>query len=435
MPKPSFLQCLLNGLGAARAGKSPPSVEFEETLRKTLDQQEDDGRGLVYLIELDSLRRQFGKKWDLIAGNIHETVRGTVESHMSATDACTPYTDTSYLVVYARSSRREIQLKCSLIARELARKLIGTEAAYNEIRIKRAAVDDAGRIAFNEVADIGTAVNGPSDRPSVKDERRLIAEPQLWTDDVIDRDGIRFIYRPLLTLRGMVVSTYICLAVKQDSAGFFFSGYELLPDPFNALQITDLDLLTLATAATELSCMAETGTKALLSLPVHFETIANNRNRTRHIDYCRKHLKKYADRLVFELVGLPEGVPQVRLVELVGMLRPLARAVIARFMMDRKSFDLCRSAGLHAVGVDIHYCREDEASVMRQFNRFAEAANKERLKTYVHGIHTISLNTAAIAAGFDYVDGYAITSVAKSPMSARRYDLHSMYRPLLGKAG
>lgn len=433
MPNSSFPQCLLNGLDAARAGKPPPSPEFEKKLREILGQHGDGGRGRVYLVELEPLRRQFGKKWDIMAGKIHNAVRETVESHMSAADACTPYADTSYLMAYSRLDRHEIQLKCSLISRELARRLIGTESAYNEIKIKEATVGDDGRIAFTEIADIGTVMNNQTGKPSVKSESRLLAEPKLWAGDVIDRDGIRFIYRPLLALRGMIVSTYICLAIKQDSVGSFFSGYAILPDPSSTLQIADLDLLTMATAATELSLIMETGAKTLISLPVHFETIANNRTRTKYLDYCGRHLKKYANFLVFELVGLPEGAPQSRIVELAGMLRPFARAVIARFTMDRKTFGLCRSANLHAVGMDLYYHHEGEASIMRQFNRFVEAANKERLKTYVHGIHTISLNTAAIAAGFDYIGGYALSSVAESPMPARRYDLYSMYRPLLGE--
>lgn len=420
---------------AAAPGISPPPADFEEKLHHALSLHGSEASSRVYLVELERLKAQFGEKWSRMEAKIHAIARESIERHLAFVDVYSQYGETSYVVVFAQMSRHEAQLKCLLIAKEMARRLIGTEAASNEIKVMTARTDDAGQLVFEEIPDFEATAQDFRRAPAAAPVRGLVVEPQLRTEGAVDWGSIQFIYRPLLSLRGMVVSTYICLPIRRNRTGGYDSGYEVLSDPYDAQQVADLDLLGLATVATEAGKMAKTGTQALLSLPVHFETLANPHNRPRYLSHCRDFLDPHASRQIFELVNLPEGVPQSRLVELVGMLRPSARAVIARFPLTRRSFASCRAAGLHAVGADIYYSKEREAVLMREMDQFVEAAEKEMLRTYIHGLRTISLNTAAIAAGFDYIDGYALTSVANIPKQATRYDLHSLYRPLLGGAG
>lgn len=445
MSKSLLLQSLLNSFDAAKR-KQPidscfssiqpavqPSNDFEEKLRAALDFHEDETTSHVYLFDLESLRQQFGKKWDLMLNKIHEIVHESIEHHLSNADTCNQYGEASYVVVFTQLDEREARLKCSLITKELAHRLVGSESASNEICLKMAMIADGDQLTFNEISDIDFEVKKTKSQTQTLGNRQLIVEPKLRTRDSVNWGEVQFVYRPLLTLRGMIVSTYICLAVKQGDDGVYSSGYDVLLDSSDFFQVKDLDLLSLANVATETVGMAATGAKALLSLPVHFETMADPHSRSIYLDYCHRFLKPHAERLVFELVELPEGVPQFRLIELVGMLRPSARAVIARFPITRKNFGTCRSAGLHAVGTDLYYSHERELVTMKQMNQFVASANKEFLKTYIHGIHTVSLNTAAITAGFDYVDGYALTSVANAPKQACRYDLHAMYSPLLSQ--
>lgn len=422
-----------DGSAAATAPAVPPAPpDFEEKLHRALSLHGPEASSRVYLIELERLRDQFGEKWNRMEAKIHAIAHESIERHLAFVDVYAQYGASSYVIVFAQLNRHEAQLKCLLIAKEMARRLIGTEAASNEITVMIARADEANRLVFEEIADFETTAQDFRKVPASRLGRDLLVTPQLSTEGAVDWESVQFIYRPLLTLRGMVVSTYICLPIRRTRTGGYDSGYEVLQDQTDPQQIADLDLLGLATVATEAERMAKARTPALLSLPVHFETLANHQNRPRYLGHCRDFLDPHAGRLVFELVNLPEGVPQSRLVELVGMLRPSARAVIARFPLTRRSFTACRAAGLHAVGADIYYSRERESVLMREMDQFVEAAEKEMLHTYIHGLRTISLNTAAIATGFDYIDGYALTSVANIPGQATRYDLRDLYRPLLG---
>ena len=442
----SLLRNLLDGIGketaprpsirrpSAVSSEIAPPPDLEAKLHDALSSHGSQVNCRVFLVELDTLRDQFGEKWDRMFDKVHIIARESIERHLAGVDVYTQYNETSYVVVYAELNPHEAKLKCLLIAREMARRLIGSETASDQIIVKTAVTRDDGEIVFEEVGTFDSVAQDFKTADTGGPSRQLLAVPDLthgWGDYW---NELQFIYRPLLALRGMVVSTYMCIPVRPAVGNKFNSGYQVLHDSFDANQIADLDLFTLAVVATDAAEMATSGAVALLSVPVHFETLANSHNRKRFLGYCRKWLEAHAGHLIFELVGLPEGVPQSRLVDLVSMLKPHARAVIARFPLARGVFGSYRVAGLHAVGVDIYYSQEREATMMRQMEKFVAAANKEFLRTFIHGVRTISLNTAAITAGFDYVDGYALSSVANVPKHAERYELSSLYRPLLGNS-
>jgi len=445
MSKSSFLQSLLDSFrgakdmpGDGRPGSPvprvvPPSHDFEVRLHNALSLHGPAAASRVHLIDFAGLRTRFSDRWERSQAKVHAIVTECIQRHLAEVDVYNQFGDTSYLLVFARLSVQEAQLKCLLIVREMARRLVGSDEAAREIDILGTVLRADGQLEFRKLPQSEVLPHEQKHRPAAKKPDFLLASPVLHhLGRSVDWESIQFVFRPLLALRGMVVSTFICLPVRRTDANNFVSGYDVLPDPADPLQVGDLDLLTAAKVAFEAESMAKAGSlQGLLSLPVHFETLANQHGRSLYLKYCAEYLKPHAGRLIFELVNLPDGVPQSRLVDLTTLLRPTARAVIARFPLTRHAFGPCRAAGLHAVGSDIFRTGMDEATLIREMDLFVEAANRENLKTYIHGVRSISLNTAAIAAGFDYIDGYALSSVSCSPGQAQRYDLHSLYQLLL----
>lgn len=438
MSTASFIQSIQEHLGLPKREPSAPSDEEaareelfagnEKKFAAFLKRHAQKASNRVYQIDLARLKPQFGERWKLLYGKITETTQESIERHLVEGDIYSQYGEASFVVLFAHLDRHEAQLKCLLVAKEVARRLIGTEAASSEITVKLAGLDEEGSLSFKDLPKLEEAASPPGGIPTGIGDRKLVVTPELASFGAMDWNAVQFLYRPLITMRGMVVSTFLCLAIRQTSKGAFDSGYDVLADPSNLRQVVDLDLLTLATVATEAVKVAAAGNKLLLALPVNFETLADHHHREKYLHYCREYLESHSHWLVFELVGLPDGIPQSRLIELVSLLRPYGRAVIARFTLDRKIFGACRSAGLHAVGADIHYSGERESVLLKKMDRFVEGANQEMLKTYIHGVRTTSMTTAAISAGFDYVDGYALTTVVDIPKRACRYDIHALYR-------
>lgn len=406
------------GNAIVQNGCATDDGDFESRLHHALLLHGPEAASRVHVIDLGRLRPRFGDRWDRSLEKIDAIAAETIQRHLAPEDVFSRYGETSYLLVLARLNPHDAQLKCLLVAREIARRLVGSEGAAEDIDIEGAAIGPKGELEFRKAEDRS---------PPAAEAGSVAPRPA--------QGDVQFVFRPLLALRGMVVSTYFCLPIRRTRGIAFDSGYEVLPDPYDSHQIADLDLRTVSRVALEAEEMARSGTQALLSLPVHFETLAGHQGRLPYLKYCARHLAGHAGRLIFELVNLPEGIPQSRLIELAGMLRPTARAVIARFPLARKNFAACRAAGLHAVGADIFHAEEDETVLIRKMDEFVEAASREGLKTYIHGIRTVSLGTAAIASGFDYVDGYALSSIAYAPRQAERFDLHTLYRTPLDLEG
>lgn len=401
---------------------SPP----EARLREMLLRYRAEVSSRVYLIDLDAIRQRMGEKWPQVAGKAQAITLQSIERHLTPTDMASPYGDGTFLLVFSRLSQREAELKCLLIAREAGRRLVGSDEAADMVKVRSVVVEDDGSMAFVD-ADLDASTAALRREVGAAAIRSLKALPRLLTDGLGHWDELQFIYRPLLSLRGMVVSTFICVPIRALDHGAYASGYRVLTDPGDECQIADLDTVVLAKVVADLTATGNRDVRALLSLPVHFQTLAVPRFRDVYLDLCRRHLTTFDTRVIFELVELPEGIVQSRLHNLVATLRPYSRAVIARLPLGQNSLASFRLAGLHAVGADIYYSRDPEPSLMRSMDQFVEKAEKQSLKTYIHGLRTVSLTTAAISSGFDYIDGYSLSCIVDIPKRPLRYDLGQLY--------
>ncbi|OHC76199.1 MAG: hypothetical protein A3G18_04810 [Rhodospirillales bacterium RIFCSPLOWO2_12_FULL_58_28] len=408
---------------------------FLDSLNKALSGNPTVSTGRVHLIGMEKIKDMLGDDWERLKNKAHHIVRSAIEERLGPQDVCTLYEDLSYLVVFAALSKEEAQLKCSMIAQEITGRLIGRQTASNFTDVSTLALKEDGKVYFEKLPSIGRlAEQLKKEVVKTKRENAAPAPPKPKAGgkkEDIDWSRIRLVFRPLWYVRHEMVTTFLSVPVMETGNGAFVYGYDLLRDPCDPEGIARLDSHVLHIASKELKRIAMEGKKALLSVPVHFETLASGQRKLDFINLCNGLLAGHDDRMVFELVELPDGIPQSRIVELVSALRAHARAVTARFSLDHRNFMAYRIAGLHAAGTDIFSDKRKEADIMREMNGFVEAANNQNLKTYIHGVRTLSMKTAAIASGFDYIDGYALTSVADAPDGAYSLGLEQSYRPLL----
>jgi hypothetical protein len=74
-----------------------------------------------------------------------------------------------------------------------------------------------------------------------------------------------------------------------------------------------------------------------------------------------------------------------------------------------------------------------QATLIEKLPQFAERANRQGLRTYVHGLSSTAMATAAITAGFDYVDGDAVATIADTPSDAYPFTVENLYASILGE--
>ena len=129
-------------------------------------------------------------------------------------------------------------------------------------------------------------------------------------------------------------------------------------------------------------------------------------------------------------MGTPQGVSLSRLGAIVGILLSFGRGVNLRTTLQDTDFQTYREARLFGVGVEVGRAAVSDEALINSFQRFVERAERYGLRTYIHGLSSLSMTAAAVGAGFDFIDGDAVTSVTESPV-AYRFSIEDMYENLL----
>lgn len=395
------------------SANNPQSQEFANRLRSILVLHGQASRGRIYVLDLGKIRDTLGDAWDRLAVKIYGTCAAVLQHRLSAQELFLRYDETRYLVAFGDLDEARARIKLALTIQEITQHLFGADPANPVIDLQTAQVSDQGEISFAAAGAIDSLISS--------DET---ASPP---EDAEGMGGVGFIFRPLWFVKKRVISNHLCLPVIPKDRGGFLSGYQLLAGEGTPARLLDLDVRTLRRASEEIHRLDQRGSPALVSVPVHYESLALLARRTQYADACVRLAGRSNRHLVFELIGMPAGIPSSRLLELTQALKPLGRSVMARFDLDHRKFIGYHDVGLLAVGVDVFNENRSERSIMESMDGFAEAAQAAHLQTYVHGIRSLSLCTAAICAGFDYVDGYAISSVEDAAQDLRKYDIRTPY--------
>jgi len=379
-------------------------------------------KGLIYMIDLSKIRDRLGIKWTQSLDKIHLKIDGILHSQMTARDIYIQRDDLTYLLVFDALPHLQGHFKAHMIHEEIARALVGEAEAAHLTSVMDVTIDEEGNIQI---------VNAPSKDHLIAeivkkaDQERAQTTITYQYETPLILEDVNFIYRPMLVTRTHVVSTYVCVPVNYQMTGGSVAGYQVLGDTPSPQEIMELDHLTLHIANQELEALISAGSRCLIALPVHFETLASVKRRMKYLAGIENIMKHNTDRIIFEMVGLPENIPQPRILELTSALRSYSRAIIARFSVDHGHFPAYRTAGLHAVGIDVSNETNSEKALIRDMETFVSHAKQNQLRTYAHGIRSRSLLSAAICAGFDYLDGYALSSIVTGAHDVHPYDLRS----------
>lgn len=261
--------------------------------------------------------------------------------------------------------------------------------------------------------------------------RRMVSErTNLWAiaDDLPsfeeagrDNAAVSYRYRPVWDLHHKVLSTYFCVPVRAFAGYGRRFGYAVLEHPADPYQIACLDLETFKAGLSMLDELLRNRFQMFIVMTVQFATVTTPRYREVYLEIANRVPHRMRKFVVFELTGLPEGVPQCRLSEVVNSLKPFASAVLARISLRPRSLANFFETGLHAVGFHLRDEQISEAELIPRLHRLARQAERHRLSLYLNGVKTTSLVMAACGAGVRYVAGNRVGELTDVPTNIHRY--------------
>ena len=231
--------------------------------------------------------------------------------------------------------------------------------------------------------------------------------------------------------RQQSVSSYLCLPAFKTRDGKMHVGEELLPDDVDPDLTAELDQLTLAKIATDMLDLPTAAKKAFLAFPIHYSTFGDSAARKQCLELLGKFPSSWRRRLIAEVVGIPNDASTIDVRLVLGSLKPKTLGVLGRFSIEQQKFNALREEGLLGVGAELSSWDRGEAELMPLMEEFTEAANLHKLKTYVHGLSSLSLTTAAVCAGFDHVDGEAVSTLVDLPEGIYPLSPEVLYQRLL----
>ncbi|MDV7339614.1 hypothetical protein RYZ26_08425 [Terasakiella sp. A23] len=396
--------------------------ETQKRFENFLADRSATSKGRVFVLDLTPVKEKVGDRWERAQRQIYATTKDVVQHRLQHNDVHCLWDEVRYLIAFAELDQARARIKINLIAQEITQRLLGSPDQKQAIKVSMATTGENGGFSWDKNADPSMLIDNGEEKVT----RAPIKEEKTEKSEYIN-DDVDFIFRPLWFVKNKIISSYFCIPVRAIGDGRFFSSYNTLDDDDNPEALAALDLLTMKRIYKEAVQLEKVKNPALLTVPIHFESLASTGRRTNLLAQCQKNLAPYRNKIVVELTHLPDGIPQSRLQDLIQSLKPFSRAVMARYGSLHRDFTGFRHIGLHAVGVDLYDDRRSEARIIPELESFAESASKAGLHTYVHGVRSISLTTAAICAGIDYVDGYAITDVQEGARDVKYYSIRNPY--------
>jgi hypothetical protein len=430
---------------APRSAAPPPTgaaPSFGDKIKILLAQSGQTNllSGRVNMIGLHKVKERFGDSWEKVADRADRIARNTIERHLVSGDIYTSLHRVIYVIVFARLSAHQAQVKCSLIADEIAKALLGEEGTdLLTVKTSVRAVDGTFGLESIKLTDSGAS---DSDLEFVEDEAEAQASDKTASDKtrppLPGKENVlahlSFAYRPMWDNARNVVSAYRCTAQMPSLDNGTAPVDAAVVVGNDATIIHQLDEAVRDQVLKDLDALLRDNCTLLLSMPVHFETLAAVGRRRQFIETLGKRLDDRGRKLLLiEIQGVPQGVPPARLVELLAPLRPHCRAIMLQLRLDTVDFSNVKGCGALAIGCDMTGHPGPEFMMMQQMNRFARAiADKVGTPSYLHGAGSLSLVTAALGAGFAYIDGDAVAKLIDHPRGLVDFRLADLYRPLTG---
>lgn len=399
-------------------------------LRRLVVEDKIASAGCLHMVGLSTLKDRLGERWPMVRGRVHDMADRIIARHLGPLDVHLRLDEETFVVVFAALPKNAAQLVCAKMVEEIVGRLLG-DVDTREISVRTLVGEVGDDLAFEDmnlsalIASLAAgALRSQDGSAGSRDETPLPAPDPSGFEE----QPIQFMYHPVWDAEHEAVATYLCRPMRQRPGRMDVHGYDVLSGVTDPEAILELDRQTLMHAVDVLSSLFRQGQLLGLVIPVHFETLAVQARRRSYAALCQgisEHLRRL---ITFEIAGFPDGIPYVRLCDLIAAVKPFGRATIARVRLQAADYSSFAAAG-YKILMAVLPPYMLESRLMSELDRFAAAAEKARIRCGVEGVATSSLALAAQSAGVAYIAGPHIGAAEPSPHAAARHTWMNVYMP------
>lgn len=374
-------------------------------------------RGCVQVIGLEGIKAEIGDRWEKLKESIWAHLETLLRQKLGATDFYVQLNETAFLVTMPSASTDEAQIFCLRVAHELHNSLLGC--------------CDTARLEIARATH--TADNQLHTVPVFGDQLRLLAiQANLIIpkgDEIFALTGLHGTgtlppqpkyshkYVPLWDVQKEAVTTYRCIS-PVDMALADNVGVSAQARMQTALTLSRIRHATGMTAV-----HLAGGDRFMMTIPIPYDTLCSPAARMEITAACRSlssHLRPY---LFFEISELPYGVPQSRLSELVGALRPFCRGVTTQLPARIANYGAYLGVGLHSIGLSLSVIGSNGGEMASELFKLTVSAKRQRIRCFALDVPNEELLRQACAQGVNVLSGPLIGPARDEPAPIRRLSL------------
>jgi len=372
-------------------------------------------RGCVQMIGLEQIQTEIGARWEKRKQTVWAHLEALLSQKLGPTDFYIQIDDTSFLISMPTAQEEEAQIFCLRVAHDLHESLLG-RCETAKLRIARVSSAHDGEI--RTVAVAGEALHTLAARaglrvpalhngilPSEKRELLHMSAPRFHHE-----------FLPVWDAQKEALTTYRSVSrPEQPAAGAFDSRVKVE---------LALAISRIGDIASRLTAHLAAGERFMMWLPLPYDVLTSAIGRMEIAGICRGLSSDLRPYLIFEIVDLPEGVPQSRLSELAGSLRPFCRIVAAQLPVRTANYSAFLGAGLQGIGISVAGCTA--AEIGNDIMRLSHAVKKQQVMTFVLGVPRVEILQAARALGIHLLSGPVIGHSMADPAPIRRLSAQSI---------
>ncbi|MBL6937233.1 MAG: hypothetical protein ISS15_00985 [Alphaproteobacteria bacterium] len=367
-------------------------------------------RGSVNAIGLEAIRLRIGARWEKVRESVHARLEMLLSHKLGPMDFFVRLNDSTYLITMPGSDGDDARLACMKISYELQKSLLG-RCDLSDLTIARVCGEAGDTLELDALSEPELLVL--AGRSGIDEFQAPCRMPSAAAKPVPEPAPIGFRFAPILDAAHQAITAYkleICRhgTRRTMSAPTREEFKEELRDA----------LAGIAHAAAVLSNGLRGGGRYLMVLPVSFDMLSAPAGRMEIAAACRSLSAELRPFLVFSIRGCPPGVPQSRLGDLIGSVRPFCRTVAVEFPSSSLDNPSYQNLGQRCLSFALPLAPSDRTR--DDIVRLGAAAKRFAMTSFLMGVSTLDQAEQARNAGVTYLSGPIIGADVEIPCPMQR---------------
>jgi len=420
----------------------------------------------LQLISLVEFHEAVGTKWPRIRDKVMLIAEGVINLHLGAGNVFGRQGEDFFVLLFRTVPAAEARRRAVTIAQALGTRLLGDQFDPGNRPLALAAeisLEDAlglgGTLDPDKLAGaIGEvrAVLAPAEDPRPPLQAPEEAKPRKTGDPgwmtlesngpsraaepnwrAMDKDGVlarsdfdlppampsdaalSLLWRPSWVAAGEVIGAYKAQIQRVDRLGDTpLEGCRAYPADGGETALV-LDRFATGALVRALRAAEEAGTRSMAILPLHWATINSPKRMAALAALADLPETIRANRLVFDLFGLPDDLPVSELNAVVQSLRPLCRDLFLRVPLSHPRVERATRCGVKVVGIDLSELPPsqytDDSHLLRTLADLRSETDAAGLGVYAWGIRRRAVVMGTVHGGFAMINGPGLMKDLERP--------------------